>query len=96
MGTVDTLKAFEVLTAADMPERQARALVGIVNDWQEARLGEVATKSDLKELDAKLDVKIANLETKIESVKFDLLKWLMPILLSQLALTITILLKLLQ
>ncbi len=37
MATVDTLKAFESLTAADMSEKQARVVISIVQDLQEAR-----------------------------------------------------------
>lgn len=84
MATVDTLKAFETLTAAEMPEKQARALVAIVHEIQEAPLAEVATKNDLKEL-----------EVKIEQVKFELLKWLIPFLIGQIVLTIGVLIKLL-
>jgi hypothetical protein len=84
MANVDTLKAFETLTAAEMPEKQARALVSIVHELHEARLAEVATKHDLKEL-----------EVKIERVKFDLLKWLIPFLIGQIGLTIGVLIKLL-
>jgi hypothetical protein len=84
MANVDTLKAFETLTSAEMPEKQARALVGIVHELQEARLSEVATKNDLKEL-----------EVKIERVKFDLLEWLIPFLVGQIALTIGVLIKVL-
>ena len=84
-ATVDTLKAFETLTAAQMPEKQARALVAIVNELQEARLAEVATKNDIKEL-----------EVHIERVKFDLLKWLIPFLIGQIALTAGILIKVLK
>ena len=102
MANVDTLKAYETLTAADMPDRQARALVAIVQELQEARLAEVASKADLKELEARIDVKLANieikisaLEAKIDRVKFDLLKWFIPLILGQAAFIVT-LLKLLK
>jgi hypothetical protein len=102
MPNVDTLKAYETLTAADMPDRQARALVAIVQELQEARLAEVASKADLKELEARIDVKLANieikisaLEAKIDRVKFDLLKWFIPLILGQAAFIVT-LLKLLK
>ncbi|MDD3581619.1 MAG: hypothetical protein PHW74_11430 [Desulfobacca sp.] len=127
MATVDTLKAYEILIGADMPDKQARALVAIVTELQESRLTEVASKadiaalrSDLKELEnrmiglevrmtgletgmgdleARLDGKLANLEARmearIERVKFDLLKWIIPLLIGQGAFIITIL-KLLQ
>ena len=102
MPNVDTLKAYETLTAADMPDRQARALVAIVQELQEARLAEVASKADLKELEARIDVKLSNieikisaLEAKIDRVKFDLLKWFIPLILGQAAFIVT-LLKLLK
>ncbi|MBM4289432.1 MAG: DUF1640 domain-containing protein [Deltaproteobacteria bacterium] len=50
MATVDTLKAYEALIGADMPDRQARALLTIVQELQETRLAEVAGKGDLAEL----------------------------------------------
>jgi hypothetical protein len=89
MPTVDTLKAYETLTAADMPEKQAKAMVAIVQELQEARLSDVATKSDLREVEARLEAKIAG-------VKFDILKWIIPILLGQLGLTVAILFRLLK
>jgi hypothetical protein len=74
MGTVDTLKAYETLTSADMPERQARALVAIVNELQEARLADVASKADivalradLKELESRLELKLAELDPRIDA-----------------------------
>jgi hypothetical protein len=129
MPTLDTLKAYETLTAADMPEKQAKAMVAIVQELQEARLADVAAKEDIAALrfDTKADIAAlrsemreefaavrsemreeiaavrsemremeSRLETRIERIKFDLLKWLIPFLLGQLALTITILFKLLK
>lgn len=105
MLAVDTLKVYETLTAADMPDRQARAVVAIVQELQElqeARLAEVASKTDLKEPEARIDVKLANLEikmtsweAKIDRVKFDILQWFIPLTLGQSAFIVT-LLKLLK
>lgn len=102
MLAVDTLKVYETLTAADMPDRQARAVVAIVQELQEARLAEVASKADLKEPEARIDVKLANLEikmtsweAKIDRVKFDILQWFIPLTLGQSAFIVT-LLKLLK
>ena len=50
MASVDTLKAYETLTGADMPDRQARALITIVQELQETRLAEVASKGDIAAL----------------------------------------------
>ncbi|AEB08413.1 coiled-coil domain-containing protein [Desulfobacca acetoxidans] len=146
MPTVDTLKAYEALTAADMPDRQARALVTIVQELQETRLAEVAGKADIgalktelkedigslraemkediaslraelkedivslraelkediaflraemKALEARHEIKFTALEAKIDRVKFDLLKWFIPLILGQAAFVVT-LLKLLK
>ncbi len=81
-----------------MPDRQARALVAIVQELQETRLAEVASKSDLIGLEACIDGKLANievkisaLEAKIDRVKFDLLKWFIPLILGQAAFIVTLL-----
>lgn len=62
-----------------MPDKQARTLVSIVHDLQESRLAEVDTKSDIKELEA-----------KIERIKFDPLEWFIPLILGQAALRVTL------
>ena len=113
MATVDTLKAYEALTAADMPDRQARALVTIVQELQEARLADVAGKADVSALKTELkediaslrsemqalaarhEIKFTALEARIDRVKFDLLKWFIPLILGQAAFVVT-LLKLLK
>jgi hypothetical protein len=124
MATVDTLKAYETLTGADMPERQARARVTIVQELQETRLADVAGKGDIAslktlvnediaalkkdirelELSTKSDIAAlrsdmkemeARLEARIERVKFDLLKWFIPLILGEAAFIVT-LLKLLK
>jgi hypothetical protein len=71
MATVDTLKAYETLTGADMPDRQARALITIVQELQETRLAEVASKGDIAALKEdiaafKNDYRAFELSTKTE------------------------------
>ncbi|OPX20741.1 MAG: hypothetical protein BZ151_02395 [Desulfobacca sp. 4484_104] len=91
MPSVDTLKAFEDLKAAELTDIQAKAILTVVKEAYETGLEKLATKSDLKDL----EIKISNLEAKIEQVKFDLLKWFIPLLLGQAALILA-LLKLLK
>ena len=138
MATVDTLKAYEALIGADMPDRQARALLTIVQELQETRLAEVAGKGDLAELKSavnadslalredfaafkaevrediaalKVDLTVfktevkgdiatlrsemreleARLEARIDRVKFDLLKWFIPLILGQAAFIVALL-----
>lgn len=67
MLAMDTLKAYEALTAAKMPEEQARVLVSIVQDLQEARLANVSTKQDLEVSQAELKTDIANLRTELKT-----------------------------
>lgn len=78
MPTVDTLKAYETLTAADMPEKQAKAMVAIVQELQEARLTDVATKKDLEILRAEL-------KADIEEVKSSLVRWMFGFFIGQVA-----------
>jgi uncharacterized coiled-coil DUF342 family protein len=132
MLTVDTLKAYQDLIAANLSDAQAQAIVGVVKTAQETWLEKLATKEDItavrgeinelrgeinevrgeinevrgeidlarkefrheiRELESRTEVRFANLEAKIDRVKFDLLKWLLPFLLAQLALVVTILLR---
>ena len=65
MATVDTLKAYETLTGADMPDRQARALITIVQELQETRLAEVAGKGDIAALKTSVKEDIAALKTSV-------------------------------
>lgn len=78
MPTVDTLKAYETLTAAKMPDEQARALVSIVQDLQEARLAEVATKQDLEILRAEQ-------KADLSEVKSSLIRWMFGFFIGQVA-----------
>ena len=78
MLTVDTLKAYETLTAAKMPDEQARALVSIVQDLQEARLAEVATKQDLEILRAEQ-------KADLSEVKSSLIRWMFGFFIGQVA-----------
>ena len=61
----DTLKAAEELTAAGLPEAHAKAIAGTMRN---AVSEEVATKADLANLEARIDARIAALETRM--VKF--------------------------
>ncbi len=63
--TFDTLKFVETLKNAEFTDAQAKALSLAFKEAQEARLEELATKRDLKEL----ELKIAETETR-------LIKWM--------------------
>ena len=68
---LDTYQFIQTLTKAGMPETQAKALV---QELQQVNLRDVATAAD-----------ITDLKVKIEQVKTDMLKWLIPLLLGQVA-----------
>ena len=82
----DTLKFVERLKASGIPESQAK---GIAEAFREASQGiEVATKNDLKLLEAELRREIAE-------AKSDLIKWMIGLAVAQLSLLTGILFKLL-
>ena len=81
--TFDTLKFVDTLKEAGISEAQAKAQAKAIGDAIESATSlSLATKSDIQEL-----------KTDINSVKYDLLKWLIGLFLAQTALIITILPK---
>ncbi|HEY8260483.1 MAG TPA: DUF1640 domain-containing protein [Methylosinus sp.] len=69
----DTLKFVEKLEAAGVPHAQAKATA---EAFAEATSQELATKADLKRVRADLGLAKAELETKIEATKAEIIKWL--------------------
>ena len=78
--TFDTLDAMERLRSAGMPDAQAKAFV---ESLRAVELGDVASKGDLREVRDELKLEIAN-------VKTDMVKWLLPVLLAQAGLIVTL------
>ena len=66
--TIDTYASIERLTRSGIPDAQAKAIVDVLSSTD---LASVATKED-----------IASLRVEIANVKVELLKWIVPILLS--------------
>nr|VFK13052.1 MAG: hypothetical protein BECKLPF1236A_GA0070988_100812 [Candidatus Kentron sp. LPFa]VFK25924.1 MAG: hypothetical protein BECKLPF1236C_GA0070990_1002713 [Candidatus Kentron sp. LPFa] len=83
---IDTLDFVRRLTDAGIPEKQAdahaRAIKDVLSDQK------LATRADLRELELRLEARIA-------TVKYDLLKWIVGLLIAQTALIFTVLPKLL-
>jgi len=73
--TFDTLGYFEKLTAAGVPEAQAKVQVeviqGIVRQYDEASRKDLATKGDIQ--DVRNEIQDVRLE--MQKMKYDLLKW---------------------
>jgi len=62
-ATFDSLGYFEKLTAAGMPETQAKAIANTMREVIDERL---ATKHDLRELEMRLDAKLRELEYRLQ------------------------------
>lgn len=80
----DTLKVYERLRGADLPEKAAKEIAEVFKETVEERL---ATKRDLTELEKRI-------ELKISEAKVDIIKWVAAMLVAQAAL-ISALVKLL-
>lgn len=74
----DTLKLAEKLHAGGFSEQQAKTAAAAFADAMSG--GDLVVKADLRETEIRL-------EAKVESIKVDLMKWLVPLLLGQAALT---------
>jgi hypothetical protein len=64
--TIDTLAIVQVLRKRGFSEEQA---IGVVEAFREIDAGLLATKSDIREVEAKIETSAANL-------KVDILRWL--------------------
>lgn len=81
--TFDTLKFVDTLKEAGISEAQAKAQAKAIGDAIESATSlSLATKSDIQEL-----------KSDINGVKYDLLKWLIALVLGQTALLVTFLPK---
>lgn len=74
--TFDTLASAKRLKERAFSEQQAEAVIDEIKVSRDSDLNGLITKSDLRELEARIDA-------KVESVKTDLFKWLIPLLMGQ-------------
>ena len=81
--TFDTLGYFEKLKAAGVPEAQAKvqveAMQDIVKAYDESSRKELATKGDIQDV-----------RNEIQTVKHEILKWMMGMLVAQSALIVAV------
>ena len=74
----DTLKLARKLESAGMQPKLAQdtsaALSETFAEWQS--VGNIATREDVEKSEAKLEAKIASLDTKISETKFQILQWM--------------------
>ena len=80
MVLIDTLSVTKHLLANGFTEEQAE---GVVHAIQEIDLSHLATKADLLLLERKMEQVESKLENKMESVKAELFKWMVPLMLGQ-------------
>lgn len=105
VAAFDTLKLVRRLESAGMPGAQA---AGLAEAFAEIMVTELATKSDLRELRAELRTELrteigllrtdmekmrGELRTEIAASKSDVLRWIVPLMLGQMALSLGILLR---
>lgn len=95
--TFDTLEYFEKLTAAGMPEAQAKvqvdALQGVIKSYDEASRKDLATRGDIQAVRGEIQdmrMEMQNIHAEIAQVKHEMLKWMVSGMLAQTALLVCI------
>ena len=99
----DTMKLARRLEAAGMNQPQA---TGVAEALAETMVVEPATRADLQRLDARLSGEISALRVEVEklrgemqvglaAVKFEMLRWLLPLFHAQMAMIVGVLVRLL-
>jgi hypothetical protein len=84
--TFDTLKFANRLKAAGIKPLHAEAEAEALSDVFAANLKELATLDDLKQMESRLDAKLAEM-------KFDILRWVIGIALVQTGLLVGVIVK---
>ncbi len=71
----DTYTFYDELVKSGLAEKTADALTKAVTKIEQAKIDELATKGDVKELELKIELVRAQLSEQIEKSKNDLIKW---------------------
>ncbi len=71
----DTHEFYRELVDSGLAEKTADALTKAVTKIEQAKIDELATKGDVKELELKIELVRAQLSEQIEKSKNDLIKW---------------------
>ena len=97
--TFDTHKYIKSLQESGFNEKQAEMLVKSLLESRDFDLSILATREQVSKIESSLNAKIdkveSNLEKQITEVKYDILKWIIPIMLTNVAIMVGIALKLL-
>ncbi len=67
--------SLDILEKSELPLAQARAILSVMESELLMRDSSLATKNDLHELELRMDVKFANLETKVAAQIGQMLRW---------------------
>jgi cell division septum initiation protein DivIVA len=86
----DTLRLARRLQGLGLPPGQAD---GFAEAFADTMVTELATKSDLAELRAEFRLECERLRTDIAASRADIIRWVVPLILAQMALTVGVLLR---
>lgn len=89
-ATFDTLAYARRLRDAGIPEPQADAQASALAEALRQNAGEIVTRGDLKELDLKLEARFADVRRDMETMKSDLLKWVIGLFIAQVGLFVAL------
>ena len=97
--TFDTLKFANRLKTAGVPAVQAEAEADALSEVLETNLSELATREDLrheisdlrKDMDARFEKTDSAIRQEMSEMKFDLLKWMIGLLIAQTGLLLALL-----
>jgi cell division septum initiation protein DivIVA len=90
VAAFDTLRLARRLQGLGLPPGQAD---GFAEAFADTMVTELATKSDLAELRAEFRLECERLRTDIAASRADIIRWVVPLILAQMALTVGVLLK---
>jgi hypothetical protein len=89
-GAFDTLKLARRLQGIGFPPEQAD---GFAEVFSEVMVTDLATKRDLADLEAKFRLECEKIRTEIAASRSEILRWIVPLILAQMALTVGVLLR---
>jgi cell division septum initiation protein DivIVA len=86
----DTLRLARRLQGLGLPPGQAD---GFAEAFADTMVTELATKSDIAELRSEFRLECERLRTDIAASRSDIIRWVVPLILAQMALTVGVLLR---
>ena len=90
VAAFDTLRLARRLQGLGLPPGQAD---GFAEAFADTMVTELATKSDIAELRAEFRLECERLRTDIAASRADIIRWVVPLILAQMALTVGVLLR---